>query len=141
MVDMSDTTTTTTQYQPLKFPVVTRQFTYRLLQRSGKVCLVEQVSTQAGHRYAYEVWVIQHRPESKFPDGSITPAREVAPPAESWGTFGWTLMDLKRAQEVFDRELTGTPKAPKGDSRVKGSPKGRHRKSPEGDHSGQLVEV
>jgi len=137
----SPTDTTTEEYRTLEFPVTQGQFTYRLLKRTGRVCLIDQTNTQSGHHYAYEVWVIQQRPEAKFPGGRITPAREAMPSDEQWGTFAWTVTDLERAQERFDGVVEEVTKSKDALSKGITPLYKRGRKGTEGDHSGQGVKA
>jgi len=74
-------------------------FTFKQLKREGRVALFERYKIAKPH---YEVIVIQESPELEL-WGRITPAHERMPGAETWGTHGFTYLNLEEAEEKFNQ--------------------------------------
>lgn len=69
-------------------------FAFRQLDRQGAVAVYEK---KKGDVVSFETVYIQERPEIRWPNGSITPEREVMPGNEQWGIFGFTYVDRSAA--------------------------------------------
>lgn len=118
--------------RPLETEFIQSGYTMRQLKRDGDVALFEQA--KGGHVIAYEIVIVQIRPERTFPDGRVTPCREGYPGNEEWGTNGWTILDEdeakrrfkalveERRQAKFTRHMAGPDSL--GGSNGSGQPKG-----------------
>jgi len=75
-------------------------FTHKVLERRGMVLLVQrQHRTESGPHW--EVVRITQNPE-RLLYGRMIEAHEAFPPAEAWGTHGWTYTTLEDARAKFD---------------------------------------
>lgn len=75
---------------------------FKLLQRSGLVCLFQK-SRSPKHPIFYEVVIVEPRPSKTFPNGVTTEAHESMPSPEKWGTSAWSLGTLEAAKEKFNK--------------------------------------
>ena len=75
-------------------------FDLRLLKREGDIALLEK-SKKGYENRSYEVVRIQHHPDTHWPDGRITPAREALPSNEQWGDHGWSYRDEDEARAKY----------------------------------------
>lgn len=76
-------------------------FNFQIVHRDGAVALLAK--QKSNHtQMSYEVAIIQTHPaECLF--GRDLPEREVMPPSESWGTLGWSYVDLADAVASYDQ--------------------------------------
>ena len=75
------------------------RFVFRLLKRAGDVALFEK--RKASHsQESFEVVIVLRHPAEKI-CGREYPERESLPPAEAWGTLGWTYAELADANRKF----------------------------------------
>jgi hypothetical protein len=96
---------------PLAFPFDRAGYRHDLVQRSGRVCLVQRTSTRPdsrGHVH-WEVVILCQYKERPSPRGTILPAVESYPPTTAWGTHGWTYASLAEASERYRHLLSPQP--------------------------------
>jgi len=82
--------------EPLAFPFRADGFDHTLLARSGQVCLVSR-----NHGAHYDIVILQHRPATRFPDGTELPTREGYPKTSEWGKFGWSYVNRVKAERWY----------------------------------------
>lgn len=77
-------------------------FTFKLLKRSGLVCLFAKTQPGVASEH-FEVVILQEYPEEeRF--GKRYPERELMPRDEHWGTAGWSFMDRQSAEKRYLQE-------------------------------------
>jgi len=81
-------------------------FVHKVIDRRGNVLLVERRHVDVDHPH-WEVVRITQNPE-RLLYGRMVEAHEAFPPAEAWGTNGWTYTTLEDARAKFD-SLTTKP--------------------------------
>lgn len=72
------------------------------LKREGMNCLFERKFPSGDKQY--EVVILKEKGESEIKqNGKVYkyPPKEVYPGASHWGVYGWTLLDLKKAEKKF----------------------------------------
>lgn len=88
------------QHEPLKKEFTKWQFTFREIKREGDVAIYEQTKTSTGEFCSYEVIKINKHDGYEIAGNKIEPA-EMYPSNELWGTYGFTLPTIKKAEEKF----------------------------------------
>lgn len=78
------------------FPFVRNGFRHELLERTGRVCLVQR--SKSGRQRHFEVVVLQHRKARILPNGEFLRESWVYPASEQWGEAGWTYTHLAEAR-------------------------------------------
>lgn len=81
-------------------------FGHRLLKRLQNIAIFERWHTPKPDKIHFEVVRITDRPD-RVVFGNEAPAREVYPPAEQWGTDGFTYNDRAEAEERFMEMVSG----------------------------------
>lgn len=64
-------------------------FQFSQIKREGDVALFEK-RKPGWLKPKYEVVIVQKCPERTWPNGLTTPAHEIMPSPEEWGTLGWS---------------------------------------------------
>lgn len=77
-------------------------FTFKLLKRSGMVCLFAKTHPEIRDE-KFEVVVLNVFPEMER-YGKLLPEREAMPPSESWGKSGWSFSDRQAAEKRYLKE-------------------------------------
>lgn len=96
--------------QPIATQFEDRTFRYTQVERHGPLAIYCQEHKQ-GHVTRYEVVRIRVAPEHQWPNGDVTPEREVYPGTTQWGSWGWTTYTLAQAQMLL-AELAARRTAP-----------------------------
>jgi len=86
--------------QPLATQFADQTFQYTQLAREGDLAIFEQRHKASG-TCRYEVVRIRVVPENRWPNGEVSPEREVYPGANSWGRLGWTCWSIDQAQALL----------------------------------------
>jgi hypothetical protein len=86
--------------QPIPTQFEDRTFRYTQVERHGHLAIYCQEHKQ-GHVKRYEVVRIRIAPEHQWPDGHVTPEREVYPGSTSWGRDGLSAFTLSQAQMLL----------------------------------------
>jgi hypothetical protein len=86
--------------QELPTQIKSKGFTYTQVERHGDLAIYAQTKAHWPSP-RYEVIVIQVAQERTWPDGRVTPEREVYPGSTQWGKFGWTAYTLPEAQALL----------------------------------------
>jgi hypothetical protein len=102
----------------LAFPFTRDRFTYRLLERSGAVCLVARENLETGSIH-WEVVRLSTEPDKTI-RGHLYLAHECYPRSEKWGERGWTYTTLPDAERKYPALVPR--KAQKGGSEAEGDP-------------------
>jgi hypothetical protein len=102
----------------LAFPFTRDRFTYRLLERSGAVCLVARENLETGSIH-WEVGRLVAERATTI-EGRFYEAHERYPSTEQWGKRGWTYTTLPDAVREY-RSLVPR-KAQKGGSEAERDP-------------------
>jgi hypothetical protein len=111
------------KYQPIDKEFDSKGVHFKQLKREGLVCLYE-LSKSNWLTNSYEVFILKETPETHWPNGTTSPAREIEPSTSLWGDQGWSLTTKEFALKKFN-EVLSTIEANKG--RVE--KRGRHKKS------------
>ena len=92
---------------------------FRQFRRHSGVCLyLKQKPTHQGEAIrSWEVVIPVVRPEKRFPDGTVTPRREVYPIDDDWGVRGWTYPSETDAQTAFSRRCAAQATAREGQTK------------------------
>lgn len=101
----------------LAFPCTRDDFTHRLLERAGEVCLVERTNDLTGSVH-WEVVRLMVEP-AKAIQGRLYQAHERYPSNEEWGGRGWTYRTRPDAEWKY-RSLVQSM-AQKGGSEAEGA--------------------
>lgn len=73
-------------------------YTYRQIDRTEHAAIYQQSTGK--ETYGYEVIEIEVlEPGERF--GKMYPERENYPPSEKWGTLGWTVGTIERANQLM----------------------------------------
>jgi hypothetical protein len=78
-----------------------------ILARSGDIVLGARVpdpKVRDGAHFDCEIMEVQRfKTDQTWPSGNVTPAgSEFLPGASSWGTYGFSVIDLEKAKVIFD---------------------------------------
>jgi hypothetical protein len=65
--------------------------------REGDICIYRQKHLH-GPAERFEVIIVQHLQEHRFPNGRVQEAGEWYPRSSQWGQAGWTCFTLAEAQ-------------------------------------------
>ncbi len=93
------TTKDSSTYRFLPHTFRDKGYEFHQEKRTDSWAVYKQQRVDNGKVVAYEVVRIQRFPETRFPDGSVSPPREAYPRSESWGTDGWTFRTLEAATQ------------------------------------------
>lgn len=93
---------TTTTYRPLPDTIKHREFTVTLVERQGDLAIYSK-QWHSRKTPIFELIQIRRREAVTFPNGKLTPAREVYPTDNDWGLFGWTHVSLDSAKKALAR--------------------------------------
>lgn len=86
--------------QPLDTAFEEGRFRYTQLERQGDIALYEQVHKENPQVVRYEVVRIRVSPEHTWPNGNVSPEREVYAGANAWGRLGFTCLTLDEARTL-----------------------------------------
>jgi hypothetical protein len=86
--------------QPLDTAFEEGRFKYTQIQREGDIAIYEQVHKENPKVVRYEVIRIRVSPPTTWPNGHVTPEREVYPGASAWGRLGFTAFSLDEARTL-----------------------------------------
>ena len=75
-----------------------RAYTYTQLVREGDVAIFVQAHKDNPRVIRHEVVKIRIAPAHVWPDGRVTPEREVYPGSTSWGMLAWTMRTEEEAR-------------------------------------------
>lgn len=87
--------------KPLPTQFTARGFQWRIVQRDGDVCLVEQ-SKDGWTNPVLNVVVVQKHKGKVMPSGNESEDREALPSWESWGELAWTASSKEDAKRRFN---------------------------------------
>lgn len=79
-----------------------RDYKYKVVRREGQVAIVEQLNRETDELIGYEVFEIIQYPDRMSPDNKVfIPAKEVPPSNEMWGSRGYSVSTMERAEIRF----------------------------------------
>lgn len=82
-------------------------YLYKQIKRSDRVAIYTQqlvdglISKPPSTRVFYEVIIIRKHKEATYPDGKVSPAREIYPHEQKWGIQGFTYTIITQAAMKF----------------------------------------
>jgi len=86
--------------QPISTTFTDRQFSYTQIEREGNIAIYAQQYKDNPKVTRYEVVRLRVVPPTTWPNGDVSPEREVYPSSSQWGTMGWTCFSLPEAQAL-----------------------------------------
>ena len=86
--------------QPIATVFEEGRFRYTQLQREGDIAIYEQQHKEDPAVIRFEVVRIRVSPPTTWPNGNVTPEREVYPGASAWGRLGFTCFTLEEARTL-----------------------------------------
>ena len=96
--------------KPLKIPEKHGGFVIELMARHHRVALLRKRLPELTEFRNFEVVVIQVQPvhfkDQQSTDQGYTHVERL-PASESWGTYGWTFIEIDRARAAFARACAG----------------------------------
>ena len=89
--------------QPIDTAFDEGRFRYTQLERRGDIAIYEQQHKENPAIIRYEVVRIRVSPPTTWPNGNVSPEREVYPGASVWGRLGFTCFTLEEARALAAR--------------------------------------
>ncbi len=105
--------------RPLAAEFSSQGWVFRQIRRYDGVYLYlkQKPTYQGGTIRSWEVVVPVVRQEKQFPDGTVTPHREVYPIDDDWGIRGWTYQSESDAQTAFGQRCAAQATAREGQTK------------------------
>ena len=86
--------------QPIATAFEEGRFRYTQLQRESDIAIYQQQHKENPKVVRFEVIRIRVQPEHTWPNGDVSPEREVYPGASAWGRLGFTCFTLEEAHAL-----------------------------------------
>jgi len=86
--------------QPIATVFEEGRFRYTQLERHGDIAIYQQQHKEDPTVIRFEVVRIRVSPPTTWPNGNVTPEREVYPGASAWGRLGFTCFTLEEARTL-----------------------------------------
>lgn len=89
--------------EPLITDFTQKGFRYQQVERQGNFAIFTQEHESGTKRF--ELVRIRVEKETLWPNGRISPPREIYPTARLWGIDGWTFFTLTEAQDALQAKV------------------------------------
>lgn len=92
--------------QPIATEFAEGNYRYTQIERQGDVAIYRQTHKENPKVIRYEVVRIRVAPAHTWPNGMVSPEREVYPGSKQWGNLGFTCYSIDQSMAVVRRLLS-----------------------------------